>query len=72
MKVLKVPGDGWTKKTTCGKCKTHVELVLADLRYVNDQRDGDAVVWRCPTCQREIWSNTTFVPKHLHNRLRRS
>lgn len=40
----------------CNGCGTEVEFQRKEARYVNDQRDGDALVVVCPTCKNEIWT----------------
>lgn len=31
-----------------------------DLRFMSDQRDGDAYVMVCPHCKQERWVNTSL------------
>jgi RNase P subunit RPR2 len=41
---------------SCKHCHTTVEFIRIEARYVSDQRDGDALVVTCPTCDQEIWT----------------
>jgi hypothetical protein len=38
----------------CG-CGCHFSFTAEDARYVNDQRDGDAYVVKCPECKQVHW-----------------
>jgi hypothetical protein len=67
MKVLNKPDETWSTMSGCLGCETLVQLFLIDLRYVYDQRDGDAVTWNCPTCKRRNWISATLVPSNLHH-----
>lgn len=40
---------------TCDKCDTIARFAKSEGRYVHDQRDGDAVVLKCPVCKAEHW-----------------
>lgn len=42
---------------TCRKCKTIATADRDEGRYVEDQRDGDAIVFKCPVCSNECWVN---------------
>lgn len=42
---------------TCRKCKTVAIADRNEGRYVEDQRDGDAIVFKCPVCDNECWVN---------------
>lgn len=58
MKVLKKGALPETKvyQVECNHCGTVVEFQRGEARYSVDQRDGDALVVDCPTCQRQIWT----------------
>lgn len=73
MKVISTPStEPWSMKATCQTCCTIVELEIGDFsRHVSDQRDGDAAVYKCPTCGRENWIDTGLIPRSLHHRLPR-
>lgn len=40
----------------CNQCGTVLEFQRKEARFESDQRDGDALVVTCPTCQHEIWT----------------
>ena len=40
---------------TCHGCHSLLRARFAEGRRVNDQRDGDAVVFTCPVCHQEVW-----------------
>lgn len=42
-------------ETQCSKCYTRFRFKEAEARVVPDQRDGDAVVVKCPVCGKECW-----------------
>ncbi len=57
MKVLKsgsVPREK-VYTTTCKRCGCMFEFARMEARYVEDARDGDAVVIHCPECDDENW-----------------
>mgnify|MGYP001174058389 CR=1 FL=1 len=71
MKILKLPNTNWAFETGC-RCGTRVELELSDFKkYEPDQRDGDAVVWQCPTCKYDNWLSVSLIPNNLHHLLPR-
>lgn len=39
----------------CRKCETVTMFEYSEGRIVDDHRDGDAIVFECPTCQNEMW-----------------
>lgn len=56
MKVLKQglkPTERWYKGT-CYSCGTEVEFQRKEAELVSDQRDGDYVKVKCPTCNGSI------------------
>ena len=62
MKILFVPPErSKVHKSTCSVCRTIVELEPRDCEYRIDDRDGDAVVWLCPTCTHENWVSLDVV-----------
>lgn len=72
MKILSEPSKKWTHETACQTCNTRLELEMEDFsRTVYDQRDGDAAIFKCPTCGRENWVDLHIIPRHLHYRLPR-
>lgn len=44
----------------CKRCKAVIQSKLNEGRYVNDQRDGDAVVTECPECGCSNWVAATL------------
>jgi len=40
---------------SCRECGSEMRATIKDGTYVSDQRDGDAVKFRCPVCREEIW-----------------
>lgn len=72
MKVLRKPETNWKKEVTCSQCAAHLEIEIGDFaRYVNDQRDGDAVTFSCPCCKSEQWVAVSLIPSHLRRLLPR-
>lgn len=69
MKVLKTKKK-WNKKFTCSHCETRVQVEASDFeRIVYDDRDGNAVVFTCPTCKREQWISIDLIPASQHHLL---
>lgn len=59
MKILKegrLP-EQQVYQTTCTKCGTEYEFKRGEARFSSDQRDGDALVTKCPLpgCGKENW-----------------
>jgi RNase P subunit RPR2 len=57
MKVVKsgmVPRNK-VYQATCKRCGCIFEFSRMEARYVEDNRDGDAVVIPCPECDEENW-----------------
>jgi len=40
----------------CQPCGTTVRFLRDDARFVADQRDGDALIVKCPVCGEDIWT----------------
>lgn len=57
IKVLKqgTPPEEKVYQATCQRCGSELEFQQKDGRYVSDQRDGDAIVVKCPVCNSEVW-----------------
>ena len=51
----KISGDP-LYRTTCRQCESAIEFAQSEARFVADQRDGDALVIKCPACKAEIWT----------------
>jgi len=62
MRVIKAPTTRELKQS-CRECKTQVALEPGDLKFVADPRDGNAVVWKCPTCSHENWIAVSRIPE---------
>lgn len=43
-----------TCKTTCGHCRSDLEVEKSDCKYDGDQRDG-GYHFKCPVCSHENW-----------------
>jgi len=71
MKILRRPDPTEWRRTHTHTCLTEVELELSDLRFSSDQRDGDAVTYRCPGCNEDVWLNASVVPAHLRYLVKR-
>lgn len=59
MKIVK-PGkisQDMTYKVTCQNCKAVVIFEHNEGYFSSDQRDGNAIVFDCPCCKRQIWKN---------------
>jgi len=59
MKILKegqLP-EAQVYKATCRKCGTEYEFTRGEARYSSDQRDGDALITKCPLlgCGQDNW-----------------
>lgn len=39
----------------CPQCETVARFEKKEGREVFDQRDGDALVFNCPECKKELW-----------------
>jgi len=46
-----------TYRVDCSNCRTIFEFEQREGRVVYDQRDGNAVVINCPTCNKEVWKS---------------
>jgi len=46
-------------RATCSSCEAVYEFARHEARFSTDQRDGDALITRCPTpgCGKENWIN---------------
>ena len=58
MKIIH-PGQspgGRVHRGICDKCDCVYEFSEGEARRVNDQRDGDSWVTKCPTCNYEVWT----------------
>lgn len=69
MKIIK-PGcltDKSVHRGTCQFCGCVIEFERWEARFQSDQRDGDALIMKCPTCNREIWCDVkaSFVHRHM-------
>ncbi len=47
--------DNMTQQARCMCCETLIEFERREARFVSDQRDGAAMVVKCPVCEHEIW-----------------
>ena len=58
MKIIErgIKPDDMTQQARCTRCRTLVEFQRSEARFVSDQRDGDAMVVKCPVCGHEIWT----------------
>ena len=57
MKILK-EGDLPEQKQyqwDCRTCNSEILAIQSEGRIVYDQRDGNAVVFKCPVCNQENW-----------------
>lgn len=41
--------------TTCKHCATKFRFKVSEARMSFDQRDGDALVIKCPLCSQSVW-----------------
>lgn len=71
MKIINVPSNKpWTREVECQKCSTEVEIEIDDFnRRIDDQRDGSAAEWTCPTCKSACWVDISLIPTYLHHRI---
>lgn len=56
IKAGKLPGQR-TYTTTCGNCGCRFKFKASEAKFESDQREGDALVVKCPTrkCGEKIW-----------------
>jgi RNase P subunit RPR2 len=58
MKIIRECNPPEIKYTfTCRKCKTTAIAHRNEGRNVHDPRDGNAIVFECPSCKNECWVN---------------
>ena len=74
MKVIKQGPDTtkpFTYTATCADCKTELLVEEKDMRFAADERDGNAMVYKCMVCERENWVSSREFPRHVIRRLAR-
>lgn len=71
MKILKQPDKTWTKKTTCRSCKAVLLIEASDLRKVNDDRDGNYAMCKCPVCKAQLTWAQSLIPAAVWETLKR-
>lgn len=74
MKVLRDPRNlnkKWSMKVVCHDCGAALQAQASDFRYEVDQRDGDALVCKCPICKSDIWIDAGKFPEHVRAAARR-
>jgi len=66
MKTIKLPKTAPRYHLTCSNanCEAVMEATKDDLRFVSDQRDGDAYALICPHCGKETWFSSLCFSKH--------
>ena len=42
----------------CLECQTKFAFKESEARRSIDERDGDALVVKCPTCRKDVWTST--------------
>lgn len=42
-------------RSTCPECGTEYEFAQHEAKYHSDQRDGDVLEIKCPSCQHTEW-----------------
>ncbi len=50
-------------KVDCPHCGARMKYKKSEGREVTDNRDGDAVVFKCPECKEDIWLAASIVAK---------
>jgi hypothetical protein len=70
MRVIQRPYQKTELESDCQECSTRVALLPEDCDVVFDQRDGVAVKWQCPTCNRFNWVATSVMPPEFVIRCR--
>lgn len=60
MKIIREGTDPAKKaiSASCNRCRTEIEFLPVEAKYVSDQRDGDFYQIACPVCN---WSITKTV-----------
>jgi len=50
-------------RTTCNNCRTEFTFQAKDARRSSDQRDGDALIVKCPLegCGKDVWAQAGFT-----------
>lgn len=43
----------------CRHCKSLLSFRPSEAKPVPDSRDGDALVFKCPCCQKDVWVSET-------------
>jgi hypothetical protein len=53
-------------ETTCTNCKTRFRFKKKEARFSSDQRDGNALIIRCPLegCNNDCWVTTNEQTKY--------
>lgn len=46
-----------TVEVECNRCRTVIEFLPIEAKYVSDQRDGDFYQIDCPVCNHKITAN---------------
>lgn len=70
MRVIKQPDPVKEMESKCDYCRTVVGCLPEDCRYFSDQRDGDAVVWECPTCRKTNYVATCIAGREFSRAVR--
>jgi hypothetical protein len=50
-------------RRSCGNCGSLLQFKSGDGRFVCDQRDGNAIVIKCPVCGVDVWTNADAYQK---------
>lgn len=43
-------------RNTCNHCGSLLQFKASDGNFIVDQRDGDAIVIKCPECKSDVWT----------------
>jgi len=62
--------DNWSYEVTCSDCESKLEVSAGDLKRVDDPRDGNYAVCKCPVCERNITLDHVLIPRALWVRLK--
>jgi hypothetical protein len=60
-----------TEQRTCQGCHSKLELEPSDYTYTYDNRDGNALIYECPVCQKNNWVDVRVVNEKVLRRVKR-
>lgn len=55
----------------CDECNSKLEASPSDFKYKLDQRDGDALICRCPVCKKDNWIDISLFTQAFRSKVKR-